>query len=186
MLEIPDDRCERHRLFKAIDDAFKCGDPEALKLALGNAPRWFDEPMPCELGLGHPLEYAIHWSPLGFIEELIALGSNVNYVDHAGFPALIAALSTDRHGRGDRLEVLKLLLRHGAQMTRGLNDWTPLHYAASTRDLEALRLLLEAGADPTIRTRIDDLSTPLEEAEAAGFAEGAALLRQAMEGELGD
>ena len=186
MLEIPDDRCERHRLFKAIDDAFKAGDLEALKLALGNAPRWFDEPMPCELGLGHPLEYAIYWSPLGFIEELIALGSNVNYEDHAGFPALIAALSTDRHGRGDRLEVLKLLLRHGAQMTRGLNDWTPLHYAASTRDLEALRLLLEAGADPTIRTRIDDLSTPLEEAEAAGFAEGAALLRQAMEGELGD
>ena len=39
---------------------------------------------------------------------------------------------------------------------------------------------LEAGADPTIRTCIDDLTTPLEEAEAAGFAEGAALLRQAM------
>ncbi|MEI9427479.1 hypothetical protein [Mesorhizobium sp. Cs1299R1N3] len=25
MLEIPDDRCERHRLFKAIDDASRAG-----------------------------------------------------------------------------------------------------------------------------------------------------------------
>ncbi|MGX9178338.1 hypothetical protein [Mesorhizobium sp. BHbdii] len=28
MLEIPEDRCERHGLFKAIDDAFKAGDFE--------------------------------------------------------------------------------------------------------------------------------------------------------------
>jgi hypothetical protein len=55
MLQIPDDRCERHRLFKAIDDAFKAGDIEALKLALGNSSHWFDDPMPCELGLDHPL-----------------------------------------------------------------------------------------------------------------------------------
>src|SRR5680860_224550 len=122
MREIPEDNCERYRLFKAIDDAFKAGDIEALRMALGNSLRWFDGPMPFELGLGHPLEYAIYWSPLG---------SSVNYEDHAGFPALIAALSTDRHGRGDRLDVLKLLLRHGAEMTRGLNDWTPLHYAAN-------------------------------------------------------
>ncbi len=174
-------RNERHRLFKAIDDAFRAGDIEALRTALGNSPRWFDEPMPDEFGLGHPLEYAIYWSPLGFIEQLIAAGSNVNYDDDGGFPSLIAALSTDRHSRGDRLDVLRLLIRHGADLDqRGINDWTPLHYAVNLRDLEALRLLLEAGADPTARTRIDNLTTPLEEAEAAGFAEGAALLRQAM------
>jgi uncharacterized protein len=181
MLEIPEDRCERHRIFKAIDDAFKAGDIEGLRRALGNAARWFDEPMPHEFGLGHPLEYAIYWSPLGFIEQLIAAGSNVNYEDNAGFPSLMAALSTDRHGRGDKLDVLRLLIRHGADLgQRGINDWTPLHYAASIRDLDALRLLLASGADPTVRTRIDDLTTPLEEAEASGFAEGAALLRQAM------
>ena len=181
MLEIPEDRCERHRLFKAIDDAFKAGDFEALGRALGNAPRWFNEEMPFELGLGHPLEYAIYWSPLDFIEALIAAGSNVNYEDRGGFPALIAALSTDRHGRGDRLDVLRLLIRHGADLDqRGHNDWTPLHYAASLGDLDAVRLLLASGADPRARTRIDDLTSPLEEAEAAGFTEGAALLRQAM------
>jgi uncharacterized protein len=181
MLEIPEDRSERHRLFKAIDDAFKAGDIEALKSALGNAPRWFNEPMPHEFGLGHPLEYAIYWSPLGFIEQLIAAGTNVDYDDDGGFPSLIATLSTDRHGRVDRLDVLRLLIRHGADLDqRGINDWTPLHYAANLRDLDALRLLLASGADPTVRTRIDNLTTPLEEAEAAGFAEGAALLRQAM------
>lgn len=178
MLESPEDRCERYRIFKAIDDAFKAGDIEALKTALGNSPRWFDETMPHEFGLGHPLEYAIYWSPLGFIEDLIALGSSVNYKDDAGFPCLIAALSTDR---GDRLDVLRLLIRHGADHhRRGINDCTPLHYAAGLRDLEALRLLLASDADPTLRTRIDDLSTLLEDAEAAGFTEGATLLRQAM------
>jgi hypothetical protein len=39
MLEIPDDRCERHRLFQAIDDAFKAGDlrgewADAVRVAL--------------------------------------------------------------------------------------------------------------------------------------------------------
>jgi ankyrin repeat protein len=182
MIVVPDDRCERHRLFEAIDEAFKAGDLNALKLALGNAPRWFDEDMPFELGLGHPLEYAIYWSPLGFVEALIAAGAPVNYDDGAGFPSLIAALSTDRHGRNDRLDVVKLLIRHGADLNqRGLNDWTPLHYATSLRDLEAIRVLLDAGADPTLRTRIDEGSTPLEDAEAAGFSEAAALLRSAME-----
>lgn len=180
MLEIPQDRCERHRLFKAIDEAFKAGDFAALGRALGASPRWFDEAMPFELGLGHPLEYAIYWSPLSFIEALIAAGSNVNYEDSGGSPALIATLSTDRHGRGDKLDVLQLLIRHGADLNqRGHNDWTPLHYAASIPDLEALRLLLAAGADPALRTRIDDYATALEEAEAAGSTEVAALLREA-------
>ncbi|MER8374217.1 hypothetical protein [Mesorhizobium sp. M1406] len=66
MLEIPEDRCERHRLYKAIDDAFKAGDFGSLGLALGGSPRWFDERMPFELGLGYPLEYAIYWSPVRF------------------------------------------------------------------------------------------------------------------------
>jgi hypothetical protein len=41
--------------------------------------------------------------------------------------------------------------------------------------------LLACGADPSLRTRIDDYATTLEEAERGGYAEGAALLREAME-----
>jgi uncharacterized protein len=183
MLEIPEDRCERYRIFQAIDDAFKAGDFHALGKALGGSPAWFDETMPFEFGLGHPLEYAIYWSPLRFIEELIAAGSNVNYPDDAGFPSLIATLSTDR---ADKLDILGLLVRHGADLhQRGVSDWTPLHYAVSRHDLEAIRLLLASGADPTARTRIDDYRTALEEAEAAGLQDCVLLLREAMQRRLG-
>ncbi|WP_425374556.1 ankyrin repeat domain-containing protein [Mesorhizobium waimense] len=178
MLEIPEDRCERHRLFKAIDDAFKAGDFGALGSALGGSPRWYDEPMPFELGLGHPLEYAIYWSPGAFISTLLDAGSNPNYEDHAGFPSIIAALSTERT---DKLEIIRILLNHGADPAmRGVNDWTPLHYAVAMRDAEAIRLLLAAGADPSLKTRIDDYTTAAEEAETAGFEAGASLLREAM------
>ncbi|RRI00914.1 ankyrin repeat domain-containing protein [Mesorhizobium tamadayense] len=178
MLEIPDDRCQRAKLFKAIDDAFKAGDFEGLGRALGDSARWFDERMPFELGLGHPLEYAIYWSPAAFIAALLEAGSNPNYQDHAGFPSIIAALSTERP---DRLEIVRILIEHGADPNmRGVNDWTPLHYAVSRRDTEAIRLLLASGADPSLRTRIDDYETALEGAVEAGFDAGASLLRKAM------
>jgi ankyrin repeat protein len=135
--------------------------------------------MPFELGLGHPLEYAIYWSPLSFIGELIDAGSSVNYPDDTGFPSLIAALSANRT---DRLDLVGLLIRRGADLSQsGVNDWTPLHYAASTGDAAAVQLLLDAGADTSIRTRIDNLETPADEAERAGFSEIVALLRRASE-----
>ena len=43
-------------------------------------------------------------------------------------------------------------------------------------------MLLARGADPAARTRIDECSTPLEDAEAIGFSETAALLRHAYLG----
>ena len=178
MPEIPEDRCERAKLFKAIDDAFRAGDFEGLGLALGGSERWVDEKMPFELGLGYPLEYAIYWSPVTFIEKLIKAGSNPNYGDDGGFPSIIAALSTNR---GDKMEIVQVLLNYGADPDRrGVNDWTPLHYAVSIRDLIAMSLLLASGADPRLRTRIDDYSTALEEAEQAGFGPEAALLQEAM------
>lgn len=178
MLEVPEDRGARHLLFKAMDEAFKAGDFAALDVALGGSARWFDERMPFELGLGHPLEYAIYWSPAAFITALLDAGSNPNYEDPAGFPSLIAALSTERL---DRLDVVGILLGHGADPNmRGVNDWAPLHYAVSRRDAEAIRLLLAAGADPSLRTRIDDHEAPLEVAEQAGFEAGVFLLREAL------
>jgi uncharacterized protein len=177
MLEIPEDRCERHHLFKAIDDAFKAGDFGGLGAALGGSPRWFDEAMPFELGLGHPLEYAIYWSPIAFISTLLDAGSDPNYHDQGGFPAIIAALSTDR---ADRLEIVRILIDGGADPNmRGVNDWTPLHYAVAIRSVDAIRLLLAAGGDPSLETRIDDYTTALEEADRAGFETGASLLRDA-------
>jgi len=43
--------------------------------------------------------------------------------------------------------------------------------AASERNLRAVEILLEAGADPRLRTRIYECETPREMAENAGLRE---------------
>ena len=74
-------------------------------------------------------------------------------------------------------EIIRLLLSFGADPNqRGLNDYTPLHTAAGERNLRAVEILLEGGADPRLRTRIDDCETPREIAEKAGLREIAAVL----------
>lgn len=152
---------------REIHEAYKAGDLDALREALGNPP---DFPN-CRsaMGVGEiPLEYAIYHSPLRFIRTLLELGADPDYGDHGGFPSLIAALSSrdgpELHG------ILELLLEFGADPgQRGVNDWTPLHYAVTqNRDPKAVAILLAHGADPAARTRIDDHATPLEEAEILG------------------
>lgn len=78
---------------------------------------------------GHCLEYAIYHSPLPFIRALLDLGAEPNYGDHHGFPSVIAALSTDRD---DKYQIIELLIVSGTDVNhRGVNDYTPLHYAAA-------------------------------------------------------
>jgi ankyrin repeat protein len=114
---------------------------------------------------------------LAFIEQLIGLGADLNYQHHAGFPSLIAALSLDR---ADKNGVLKLLLENGADVRqRGVNDWTPLHYAVVERDLEAVKILLAHGADPDLRTRIDHYISPIEDVESLGFTAAVELMLEA-------
>jgi ankyrin repeat protein len=169
------DRAEINRQFEAVDGAYRAGNLAALRLALGNPNDFPNSLQPSDLGVGdYPLEYAIYWSPLSFIESIIAIGADPDYPDRFGFPSLIAALSS---GRPDRHDIVRLLLESGADVDqRGLNDWTALHYAVVQRDLRAVEMLLAHGADPLLRTRIDDGTSPLEDAEAIGFEEAAALL----------
>jgi len=161
----------------AILDAYKRGDLEALKTLLGNPPDFPNCQGPP--GMGEIiLEYAIYHSPLFFIRELLELGADPNYGDHAGFPSLIATLSSS--DRPDMYEILELLLSFGADIQqRGHNDYTPLHYAAGMEDVRAMELLLAHGADLNARTRIDDCATPLEEMEILGREHAAAFLRKA-------
>jgi ankyrin repeat protein len=163
----------------AIHEAYRRGDLEALKRLLGDPPDFPNSRGPA--GVGEIiLEYAIYHSPLDFIRSLLELGADPNYQDHAGFPSLIAALSTDR---ADRYQIIELLLASGANIQEhGLNDWTPLHYAATNDDVEGIKLLLAHGADPNERTRIDEYATPLEEAEILGRTEAVRLLRELAPG----
>jgi uncharacterized protein len=169
------DRDNRNRLFFAVDRAFKTGGRAALESVLGNPPDFPNCRMPDGLGVGaYPLDYAIYWSPLPFIIELIEAGAELNHPADDGFPSLMAALASDRI---NRLAVLSVLLENGADTgQRGINDWTPLHYAVVQRDLPAVEILLDYGADPKVRTRIDDCTTPYEDAVTTGFTEAAAVM----------
>ena len=131
---------------------------------------------------GSCLVYAIYWSPLAFIRTVLDLGADPNAPVDDGFPPIIAALTCTRdvpgaNTRTDVDDVIRLLLSFGADPNqRGINDYTPLHMAVAERNALAVQILLDAGADPDLRTRIDDCETPLEIATAAGLADIAAIL----------
>jgi len=174
------ERCVEYEKFKKIDAAFRAGDLAALRAAVDDPAVVPNGPMP--LTIGACLEYTIYHSPVPFIRTLLEIGADPNPADHAGFPPLIAALSCSwpgpgAPGRPDVPEILKLLLTFKSDPNqRGINDYTPLHMAVSEHNLRAVELLLQAGADPRLRTRIDDCETPREMAEKAVLREIAELL----------
>ena len=174
------ERCKEWAEFRKIDTAFRTGDLAALRSAVDDPASVPNGPMP--LTIGNCLVYAIYHSPLPFIRTLLAIGADPNPSVNDGFPPLIAALSGSHPrpgstGRIDAIEIIKLLLTFGADPNqRGINDYTPLHMAVSEHYMPAIEVLLEAGADPRLRTRIDDYETPFEMAERAGLVEIAELL----------
>ncbi len=175
-----EERCAGAKRFQQIDDAFRRGDLESLRAAVEDPAVVPNGPMP--LAVGNCLVYAIYHSPLPFIRKLLDIGADPNPPVNDGFPPLIAALTCLREvsgavRRADVHDILRLLLSRGADPhQRGINDYTPLHMAVAERDFYAVQLLLDAGADPELRTRIDDSETPLEMARAAGLPEIEALL----------
>ncbi|MCX5780360.1 MAG: ankyrin repeat domain-containing protein [Firmicutes bacterium] len=147
-----------------IHEAYRQGDLAALKTALNYPPNFPNQRG--QQGLDENcLEYAIYHSPISFIRTLLAIGADPNYDDRS-FPSLIAALSTSR---SDKYDVVLLSHAYGADLQqRGINDYTPLHYAANDDDPRAIELLLSLGADPQARTNVDEFATPLEEAVHLG------------------
>ena len=177
-----EDRCAEAARLQRIDDAFRGGELEALRAAV-------DDPAAIpngQLPIIHSscLVYAIYLSPLGFIRTLLEIGADPNAPVDDGFPPLIAALSCGREVPGsqprrDVDDVLRLLLSFGADPNqRGINDYTPLHMAVAERNALAVQILLDGGADPDLRTRIDDYETPLEMARAIDRADIIAILER--------
>jgi hypothetical protein len=168
--------------FREIHDAFVRGDVDALRAAVDDPALIPNGQMP--VPIGSCLVYAIYHSPLAFIRTLLEMGADPNAPAGDGFPPLIAALSCSRDVPGatrrpDVDEVLRLLLARGADPNqRGVNDYTPLHIAVAERNIRAVQLLLDAGADPELRTRIDDCESSIEMAKGAGLADLAEMLTQ--------
>jgi len=175
-----DDRCAEAAKLQRIDEAFETGDLSALRAAVDDPAVIPNGQMP--LTVGSCLVHAVYRSPLAFIRTLLEIGADVNAPVDDGFPPLIAALSCTRQVPGskprtDVADVLKLLLSFGADPNqRGINDYTPLHMAVAEGNALAVQILLDGGADPELRTRIDDCETPLEMARATGRADIMAIL----------
>jgi hypothetical protein len=175
-----DERCAEVRKFQRIDAAFRRGDLDGLRAAVEDPAVVPNGRMPD--GIGACLVYGIYHSPLPFIRALLEIGADPNAPVGDGFPPLIAALSCTHDVPGaprrtDVDEILRLLLSFGADPNqRGINDYTPLHMAVAERNALAVQILLDGGAAPEIRTRIDDCETPLEMAKAAGLEVIAAML----------
>ena len=169
----------RMKRIRATQAAAAAGDLNSLRAAFGDPADFPNARDECGETC---LEYAIYHGPVSLVRDLLELGADANYSDHAGFPSLFAAidrLAPDRH------EVLALLVAAGADVQqRGVNDYTALHYAACRDDAIAVDLLLRHGANPAARTRIDHYGTPLEEAERFGHAIGAAPLRRWMAAQM--
>lgn len=168
--------------FRRVDEAFRRGDLEALRGAVDDPRVIPNGPMP--RAVGPCLVYAIYHSPVPFIRTLLEIGADPNGPTDDGFPPLIAALSTGSQGAGassrpDVDDIVQLLLAFGADPNqRGLNDYTALHVAVAGRNHLAAQRLLDAGADPDLRTRIDDLETALDMARTSGEDEIAATLER--------
>jgi hypothetical protein len=175
-----EERCAEAKKFQRLDDAFRKGDLDALRAAVDDPALVPNGRMPDTIG--SCLIYAIYHSPLAFIRTLLEVGADPNAPVDDGFPPLIAALSCTRevpgaNRRTDVDDVLHLLLSFGADPNqRGINDYTPLHMAVAERNPLAVQILLDGGADPELRTRIDECETPIAMAQAAGFADIAAML----------
>jgi uncharacterized protein len=165
-----EERCAKAKQFRQIDEAFRNGDLDALRAAVNDPAAIPNGRMPETIG--SCLVYAIYHSPLAFIRTLLETGADPNAPVDDGFPPLIAALSRrESSSRTDTSEILRLLLKFGANPNqRGINDYTPLHMAVAARDARAARILLDAGANPELPTRIDDRETPLEMEAAAGLS----------------
>ncbi len=115
---------------------------------------------------GNPLlRHAVDLGSPEAVRLVLESGADPQYASDDGYTSLHSAI--DRNS--DHAEVMALLLSAGADVNaRGINDWTPLHLAAARGRLDLIELLAEAGADFSIRTRIDDFATPAEEARILG------------------
>lgn len=104
---------------------------------------------------GSVLHYAAMMGNSKAIEDLLALGANINLPGNGGQTPLLTAIKSNDQS----LETVRLLVENGADVNRGdVSGWTPLHEACSKGDLELVKYLVSKGADKSLRNK--DGATP--------------------------
>ena len=117
---------------------------------------------------------AIYKGSLDAIKWMIGKGVDLRYREDDGSTPIHDCIESSRP---EKHVILEMLIKAGADLNaHGMSDWTPLHLAAMRDEHKALRILLEAGADPEERTRIDMCQTAEEEAREFGHRVSADIL----------
>jgi uncharacterized protein len=119
-----------------------------------------------------PLHLAAACGNKNMVEFLLTTKAEVNAKDNAGSAPLHQAVAA----RGGHINIVKILLAHGADINgadrQGL---TPLHYATLADNQDAVRLLINHGANTNAKdNKVGD--TPLILAAGKGYKEVAELL----------
>jgi ankyrin repeat protein len=99
-----------------------------------------------------PLHLAVSEGNARLTKTLIDRGSNVNKTDNLGRTALLLAIET--HQGKKSLELVQILLKGGADPNKGdcsEDEFTPLHAACLSGNLDNVKLLLSSGASGTKR-----------------------------------
>lgn len=104
------------------------------------------------------------------VSALLAIGVPPNSRDHLGVPAIIAAAEAGPRSAG----VVRTLLKNGARPNVTFDGMTPLMMAVLSRDDEAVKSLLRAGAK--VDSVSSDGDTALVTASYNGDVEAARLL----------
>ncbi|XP_037423387.1 putative ankyrin repeat protein RF_0381 isoform X3 [Triticum dicoccoides] len=113
----------------------------------------------------------LHYAAEEAVRLLLSKGVPVDPVDHRGAPLQLAVAK-------DRVEVVKLLLEHGADPNKLVNHiLTPLLMAVIRNSLKCMKLLIEAGAD--LNARGNSGPTPLTQAVDDGSTDFVKLLLEA-------
>lgn len=124
--------------------------------------------------MSSPLHLAITQHDLGRLRLLLSQGGDPNTPNEQGWLPLHAAIG--ELGIGGTIDFVTLLIRSGADV----NAWdaqrevNPILLASNPFDPEAVRVLIEAGADPNVRG--SEGETPLRLSVEAGALETVSLL----------
>jgi ankyrin repeat protein len=115
-----------------------------------------------------PICTACQLAPPEVVKDLLKAGANPNATCLDLFknrvPLLHHVIYQGRHNPKDTVDIIKLLLEHGAKPNaRNAIGETALHVAVVVRDVRIVQLLIKHGARATLKN--DAKQTPVEEAE---------------------